>query len=93
MSLHASKGIMLSNIIFNKNTLRKAKATTDHPCASVKIDKRGTNKSAWVGILAGTGAQSNLWGWKNFQEARFCKKDLMPVSITIRVANKIVLTF
>ena len=89
MSLHASKRIMLNNIIFSKNSLRKAKAKTDHPRASVKIAKHGTNKFAWVSALADTGAQSNLWGWKNFQEAGFCKKDLMPVSITIRAANKI----
>ena len=67
--------------------MRKAKATTDHPRASVKIAKHGTNKFAWVSALADTGAQSNLWGWKNFQEAGFCKKDLMPVSVTIRAAN------
>ena len=89
MSLHASKRIMLNNTIFSKNSLRKAKATTDHPRASVKIARHGTNKFAWVSALADTGAQSNLWGWKNFQEAGFCKKDLMPVSITIRAANKI----
>ena len=87
MSLHASKRIMLNNIIFSKNTLRKAKAKTDHPRASVKIAKHGTNKFAWVSDLADTGAQSNLWGWKNFQEAGFCKKDLMPVFVTIRTAN------
>ena len=62
---------MLNNIIFNNNTLHKAKATTDHPRASVKIAKRGTNKSAWVSNLADTGAQSNLWRWKNFQEKGF----------------------
>ena len=67
MSLLASKGIMSNNIIFNKNNLRKAKATTNHPCVSVKIAKRGTNKSVWISALADTGAQLNLWGWKNFQ--------------------------
>ena len=61
MSLHASKRIMLNNIIFSKNSLRKAKATTDHPRASVKIARHGTNKFAWVSALADTGAQSNLW--------------------------------
>ena len=80
---------MLFNIIFSKNSLRKAKAITDHPCASVKISSHGTNKFAKVSALADTGAQSNLWGWKDFQETGFCKKDLMPVSITIPAANKI----
>ena len=58
--------------------MRKAKATTDHPRASVKIAKHSTNKFAWVSALADTGAQSNLWGWNNFQEAGFCIKDQMP---------------
>ena len=80
---------MLNNIIFNKNTLRKAKAATDHPCASVKINKRGTNKSAWVRALGDTGTQSNRWGQKHFQAAGFCKKDLMPISIAMPAANKI----
>ena len=80
---------MLNNIIFNKNTLHKAKATTDYPRASVKIAKRGTNKSARVSALTDTCAQANLWGWKSFQGTGFCKKDLMPVSITIRAAIKI----
>ena len=39
--------------------------------------------------LADTGAHSDLWGWKNFQDADFGKNDLLPVSITIRAANKI----
>ena len=41
-----------------------------------------------VSALADTGAQSNLWGWKDFQDAGFEKIDLLPVSITIRAANK-----
>ena len=40
-----------------------------------------------VSALADTGAQSNFW--KNFQDAGFGKNDLLPVSITIRAANKI----
>ena len=42
-----------------------------------------------VSALAYTGAQSNLWGQKNFQDAGFGKNDLLPVTITIRAANKI----
>ena len=87
--MFANKSITLNNVIFNKNTLRKAKATANHPRASVKITKLGTCKSVWVSVLADTGAQSNLWEWKDFQEAGFCKKDLLPVAITIRAANKI----
>ena len=39
--------------------------------------------------LADTGAKSNLWGWKNFQDAGFCKNDLLPELISIRPLNKI----
>ena len=53
---------MSNKIIFKKNTLRKVKATTDHPRALVNIFKRGKNKSVWVSSLADTGPQSNLWG-------------------------------
>ena len=86
-SLHVSTNIMLNDRIFDKNTLRRAKVT-DHPRASVKITKRDTNKFAWVSALADSGAQSNLWGWKDCQEAGFCREDLTPVTITIRAANK-----
>ena len=79
---------MLNNIIFDRKKLRKAK-TLDHPRASIKITKYGTNKFIMVSALADTGSQSNLWGWKNFQDAGFGKNDLLPVSITIRAANKI----
>ena len=42
-----------------------------------------------ISALADTGAQSNLWGWKNLQDAGFSKNDLLPVSITIWAAKKI----
>ena len=56
----ANKSITLNNVIFNKNTLRKAKETANHPRASVKITQLGTCKSVWVSGLADTGTQSNL---------------------------------
>ena len=74
MSLHASKGIMLNNIIFNKNTLCKAKATTDHPHASVKVAKRCTNKSAWVSALADTSEQLTSGDGKPFGRAEVAVK-------------------
>ena len=77
---------MLNNIIFDKRNLRRAK-TFDHSRVSTKITKYSTNKFVMVNALADTGAQSNLWGWKNFQDAGFDKNDLLPVSITIRAAN------
>jgi len=60
LSLHASKSIRLNNIMFNKYTLHKAKATVDHPHLSIKIVKCGTNKSVCLSALADTSAQSNL---------------------------------
>ena len=42
-----------------------------------------------INALADTGAQSNLWEWKSFQDNGFDKNDLLPVAITIRTANKI----
>ena len=60
----------------------------DHPPASIKITKNGINKLIVVSALTGTGAQSNLWGWKDFQDAGFGKNALIPVSITICAANK-----
>ena len=70
------------------DNLRKAKKL-DHSRASTKITKYGTNKLLMLSALADTGAQSNLWGWKNFQDAGFGKNDLFPVPITIWTANKI----
>ena len=61
---------MVNSIIFDKRNLCRAK-TFDHPRASIKITKYGTNKFVMVSALADTGAQSNLWGWKNFQGAGF----------------------
>ena len=52
---------MLNNIIFVKKNFRRAK-TLDHPRASIKITKYGTNKFVMVSALADTGEQSSLWG-------------------------------
>ena len=43
--------------------------------------------------LADTGAQSNLWGWKNFKYAGYGENDLLPVLITIRAANNILMNY
>ena len=42
-----------------------------------------------VSTLADTGAQSDLRGQKKFQDSGCGKNDLLPVSITVRAANKI----
>ena len=88
MSITANKWIMLNNIIFVKKNFRRAK-TLDHPRASIKITKYGTNKFVMVSALADTGEQSSLWGWKSFQDAGFSMNDLIAVSSTIRTAKKI----
>ena len=74
MSLHVNKRIMLNNFVFNQRNQRRAK-TQDHPRASIKIFKYVTNKFVIVSALANTGAQSNLWRWKIFQDTDFCKSD------------------
>ena len=87
MSLHTDKKIMLSNIIFDKRNLRRAK-TFDYLLSSIKITKYSTNKFVMVSALANTGAQSNLWRWKNFQDAGFGKNNLLPVSIKVKMWGK-----
>ena len=84
ITLISNKQTMLNNTFFDKRHLRRTK-TLDHPRASIKVTKYGTNKFA----LADTFAQSTLWGWKNFQDAGFGKNDLLTVSVTILAANKI----
>ena len=44
---------------------------------------------AQISALADTDAQSNPLGWKNFPDAGIDKNDLLPVSVTIRTANKV----
>ena len=66
--------------------MHKAKATANHPRVSVTITNCGTNEYARVGDLTGT--QLNLKGWKEFQEAGFFKKDVVFLTITIRVSHK-----
>ena len=56
MSLHANEQIMLKNNIFKRKKLRQVKSL-DHPCASIKINKYGTNNFIVVNVLADTGAQ------------------------------------
>ena len=82
MWLPTNKQTMLDNIIFDKRNLYRAKIF-DHPGASKKITKYSTNKFVMVIVLSDTGAQSNVWGWKNFQDACFSKNDLLSVSVTI----------
>ena len=54
-----------------------------------QFNKYGSNKFIVVSALADTGAQSNLWEWKDFQDAGFGKKYLLPVLITILAASKV----
>ena len=50
-----------------------------------RINYHCTNKFILVNFLADTGALSNLWGWKDFQDAGFGKK------LTIKIAHTLVL--
>ena len=41
-----------------------------------------------ISALADTGAQSNLWGWKDFQDSGFDNNDSCMKSILICCAHK-----
>ncbi|MEL6804661.1 MAG: hypothetical protein AAFO91_12865, partial [Bacteroidota bacterium] len=82
-TIEASGIISLNTKIFDKKGLRKAKFS-DHPRATFNLTPKGTRHSISISGIADTGAQSNLWGWSDFQQAGFCMEDLTKVSIKIR---------
>ena len=92
MSLHANERKKLNNNSFDKRNLRRA-MKLDQRLKSIKISLYGSNKFVMVSALADTSAQSNLWGWKNFQDAGIGKNNYFPLSITFRSANKTPITF
>ena len=91
-ALETSNKVILQHQIFDKGTWRRARYA-DHPRASFKltlVDHRQSrvNQPVTIDGIADTGAQSNLWGLQNFQEAGYSLNDLRPVSLNIRAANK-----
>jgi hypothetical protein len=81
--------IVLQRKIFDKGSWRRARAS-EHPRATFNISIAGREQSRPVTVegIADTGAQSNLWGLQDFQEAGFSAGDLRPVTLNIRAANK-----
>ncbi len=91
-ALETRNKVILQHQIFDKGTWRRARFA-DHPRASFKLshaDQRQSqaNQPVTVDGIADTGAQSNLWGLQDFQEAGHSLDDLRPVSLNIRAANR-----
>ena len=83
-----SDDIVLNSMILIKGELRESRIVKAHPRANFRLTMKKTNRSVSVDGIADTGAQSNLWGWDDFVNAGFNKKDLQSVHIKIRAANK-----
>ena len=60
----------------------------EHPMTTIRLCPVGKSEFISVNGIADTGAQSNLWGLKDFLEAGFEKSDLCKVSLRISAANK-----
>jgi hypothetical protein len=72
---------------FNQGTWREAQFR-DHPTLSLTLKLENGNKRTVIKAVADTGAQSNLWGYRDFLQAGFVKSDLHPVSSKFYVADK-----
>ena len=61
----------------------------DHPKAHFFLSLADQDQAHHVPVeaIADTGAQSNVWGLEDFQQAGFTLKDLQPTSMKIRAAN------
>ena len=86
-SIEKRHPVVLDNIILRKKELRRVK-TADHPRVTFQLKHIKKERPVLVEGVADSGAQSNLWGFKAFQEAGFQRSDLEPVAINIRAANK-----
>ena len=60
----------------------------DHPRINVRLCPIGKDNFVSVTGIADTGAQSNIWGLKDFLAAGFGMNDLQATSLTISAANK-----
>ena len=67
--------------------MRRMKSN-NHPRVSFQLSRQGTDNFVNVQGVADSGAQSNLWGLKEFEQAGFKQSDLKPVTIKVRAANK-----
>ena len=78
---------VLGHRIFRHGTWEEAKFR-DHPTVSFSLSIDDKNPAVAVTAIADTGAQCNVWGYKQFSAAGFRKCDLYPVSCCFRVADK-----
>ena len=60
----------------------------DHPRVTVRISPIGKDAFTTVTGIADTGAQSNIWGLKDFLDAGYELSDLQSVKLNICAANK-----
>lgn len=83
--------LTLDHKIFQKSEWRRQKVS-DHPRVKFQIGMMNTTdkvtKSVTIEGIADTGAQSNLWGLREFEMCGFSKSDLRPVVMNVRAANK-----
>ena len=81
--------VVLNHIIMSKKCLRRTKAkSSEHPRVSFELSRAGTDRYADVRGVADSGAQSNLCGVKDFEDAGFKLSELSPVQVKVRAANK-----
>ena len=72
--------------VFRDGKWRAAKFRA-HPTLSLNISLEGSSKTAYVIAITDTGAQSNLWCYKDYISAGFSEADLNPVVSQFRVAD------
>ena len=80
--LSAADGIPFELNCLNSISVR------DHPRVNLRIGPVGSTKCVPVVGIADTGAQSNIWGLKDFLECGFLRQDLKRAHLNITAANK-----
>ena len=65
----------------------KVSTFRDHPQVQFQLTSEQDGQSTTVNAIADSGAQSNLWGLKDFEQCGFGKHLLRPVSVSISAAN------
>lgn len=77
---------VLSHIIMRREVLRGLCASS-HPRVKFRLNFKCCVRVVMVDGIADTGAQSNLWGLREFVNKGFKVKDLRPVEQRIKAAN------
>ena len=90
ISVVQSDEVELPKAIFSKKTMRKNKKFNDHPRVPFTVQMLKPLQSSPVNVngIADTGAQSNLWGLRDYEAAGFHRSNLQPVRLSMRAANQ-----